>query len=181
MERCTTVPGGPFWLRRDLFAVLRWMARQGFVPVLPIEDSDSELTAHALYPAGWLAYGIRVPAGEKIHLRLTHPNEGWFRLVMVDKWGRIERGMLQNLIPTGNPEVTYFNLEKEARAVYVIVDDPGWMSITGGPFTVRIDRSWKPAPGRPNRTPVVTGIWALAKEIPAGDPAPEPEACPVPD
>lgn len=160
MERCMHLPTERFWRSRDLMAEIRAMARRGLIAVHPIADDISEFTGYADLPAGWKAYGFRVPAGEKIHIRLSHANQGWFRLSMVDKWGGLEKGMLQNLIPTGNPEVSYTNFTKEPRSVYVIVDDPGWMSNKENPFTMKVDRSWNPAEKKMDAMPIATGIWA---------------------
>ena len=145
-------------------AEIRCLSRVGPVAVLPVDESDSLVSGRVLFPEGWRAYGLLVPAGEKLHVRLTHPNEGWIRLMMIDRWGDIALGMTQNLIPTGNPEVTFVNLEGRARAVYVIVDDPHWMSVTSDPYALKIDRSWDPGAKRGDETPVSTGIWALTAE-----------------
>jgi hypothetical protein len=159
------------WEGRDLMAVIQSMARRGFIAVHPIGEDVDEFSGVSDFPAGWISYGFRVPPGEKLHLRLNHSNEGWFRMAMTGKWGNIEKGMLQNLIPTGNPEVSYTNFTKEPRSVYVIVDDPGWMSRTIGPFKVKVTRSWDPAKKQMDNTPIVTGIWAQKKEEPRPEPA----------
>ncbi|GLH72319.1 hypothetical protein GETHLI_08210 [Geothrix limicola] len=147
------------------------MARRGSVAVHPVSDTIDEFTGVSEMPAGWKAYGFGVPPGEKIHIRLHHPNEGWFRLVMLNRWGQIEKGMLQNLIPTGNPEVSYTNFSDKPRAVYVIVDDPGWMSCQATPFSIKVTRSWDPSK-KGVGTPVANGIWAQKQEAPQPEPVP---------
>jgi hypothetical protein len=164
MLRCFEKPTPKFWRHRDIMAEIQVMARRGFIAVHPIGEDIKEFSGFSDYPAGWIAYGFRVPAGESIHIRLHHTNEGWFRLAMMNKWGSLEQGMLQNLIPTGNPEVKYTNPTKEPRSVYVLVDDPGWMSTKENPFTVSVTRSWDPAKLKVNDAPIVTGIWAQKKE-----------------
>lgn len=164
MPRCMERPTPNYWRHRDIMAEIQAMARRGFIAVHPIGEDIKEFAGFSDYPAGWIAYGFRVPAGESIHVRLRHSNEGWFRLAMMNKWGSLEQGMLQNLIPTGNPEVKYTNPTKEARSVYVLVDDPGWMSTQANPFTVGVTRSWDPAKLKVNDAPIVTGIWAQKKE-----------------
>lgn len=164
-ERCTIQPTPQVWQRRDLMAEIQSMARRGFIAVHPVGEDIDELLGVSDFPSGWKAYGFAVPPGEKIHIRLTHPNEGWFRLAMVNRWGGLEKGMLQNLIPTGNPEVSYTNYFKEPRCVYVIVDDPGWMSGQANPFKMTVVRSWDPAKKKID-APVVTGIWAQKKVEP---------------
>ena len=163
-ERCTVLPDPMFWKHRNVAAEIQAMARRGFIAVHPVAESVNEFTGIADFPAGWTAYGFRVPPGESLHIRLTHLNEGWFSLIMVNKWGGKEQGMLRNLIPTGNPEVVYKNPNKETRSVYVIVDDPGWMSSSYNPFTLKMTRSWDPTKKKVDTAPIVTGIWAEKKE-----------------
>jgi hypothetical protein len=152
------------------------MMRRGFIGVHPVSEDMNEFTGVSEYPAGWTAYGFRVPPGEKLHVRLNHTNEGWFRLVMVNKWGSLEPGMLQNVIPTGNPEVKYTNPTDQVRSVYVIVDDPGWMSTKANPFTMKVTRSWDPTQKKVDHAPIVTGIWAQKKEEPSPETGtPEPK------
>jgi len=176
LQRCMVMPTPDVWKQRDIMAEIQSMARRGFIAVHPVGEDAKEFTGVSDFPAGWTAYGFRVPPGESIHVRLTHSNEGWFRLAMVNKWGSLEQGMLQNLIPTGNPEVKYTNPAKETRSVYVIVDDPGWMSSKTNPFTMKVDRSWDPAKKKADDAPIVTGIWAQKKEEAKPDPAATKEA-----
>lgn len=153
-------------------AEIQAMARRGFIAVHPVAGDINELSGLCAFPSGWTAYGFRVPAGGKVHIQLRHPNLGWFRLIMVNKWGDLDQGMLQNLIPTGNPEVTYTNPTQEARSVYVIVDDPGWMSSKANPFTLKIARSWDPEKKPVEGAPIVTGIWAENTKVPQQAPVP---------
>ncbi|MDP2877767.1 MAG: hypothetical protein Q8O00_16375 [Holophaga sp.] len=166
MERCTVEPDNAFWQRQylDIMAEIQAMARRGNIAVRPIGEDVSEFTGGGVFPAGWTAYGFRVPAGESIHIRLHHHKEAWFGIQMVNKWGSMERGMLQNLIPTGNPEVKYVNPSEETRSVYVIVCDPGWVSSKPDPFTVNVTRSWNPTQKKVDDAQIVTGIWAEKKE-----------------
>ena len=158
--RCTVLPNLAFWQQRDIFAEIQWMSRQGFIPVIAVDETVNELSGVADFPSGFKAYGFRVPAKGKLEVRLHHVNEGWFRVAMVNKWGDLGPGMLKNLIPTGNPEVRYTNPSKEAQAVYVIVDDPGWMSSTAYPYTLSVQRSWEPGQAETQGVKLVEGIWA---------------------
>jgi len=160
IPRCTTQPNPHYWQRRDIMAEIQWMSRRGLVGVTPVPEDVNELNGASDYPAGWKAYGFVVPAGGKLHVRLHHTNEGWFRLAMVNKWGDLSAGMLQNLIPTGNPEVRYTNPSKEPQAVYVIVDDPGWMSSKAYPFNLQVQRDWEPGKADTQGVKMVEGIWA---------------------
>ncbi|HLO66291.1 MAG TPA: hypothetical protein VK188_04690 [Holophaga sp.] len=185
--RAPMYPDGEFWRKRDIMAEIQHMARKGFIPVTPCKDL-TEITGVSIFPAGWRAYGFTVPAGESIHVRLHHTNEGWFRLSMVDRWGQLREGMLQNLIPTGNPEVTYKNPNDMPNTVYVIVDDPSWMSSRANPFILKVDRSWDPAKLKAPEMPQVMGLWASVdlgvvpnpQAKPADKPAEKPAEAAVP-
>lgn len=168
--RCTERPDETFWRTRDLAAEIQRNARRGPIPIVRIAPDASEVKGFGLFPAGWRGYGFVVPPGESLKVSLFHPNRGWFRLQMVNKWGNLEEGMLQNVVRTFEPVVTYTNPSKQARAIYVIADDPGWMSYEQNPFTLKIERSWDPAL-KLDDTPVVQGIWTAAAEE-----APKPEA-----
>lgn len=169
LPRITMYPGEHTWKQRDIMQEIQQMSRRGSIRVTPVDELTDKVSGAADFPAGWRAYGFRVPPGENIHMRLRHSNEGWFRLVMVNKWGSLEEGMLQNVIPTGNPEVKYSNPTKEARSVYVIVDDPGWMSTSGNPYEITVTRSWDPKAKDIRDVKVVEGIWAEAKPESAPD------------
>jgi len=162
--RCLVFPSVGYWAERDIMAEVQAMARRGYILVHPIPDTVTEFSGVAEFPAGWIAYGFRVAPGGRLHVRLSHPKEGWFRLAMMNKWGVLEPGMLQNLIPTGNPEVSYTNPTQEWKAVYVLVDDPGWMSSAASPFRIKVDRDWgSEVQGQPE-IPLATGIWARNEE-----------------
>jgi hypothetical protein len=136
------------------------MSRRGFIPVTAAKNY-SKLLSWCYFPSGWWAYGFVVPPQGKLHVRLHHPNEGWFRLLMVDRWGESRRqGMLQNLIPTGNPEVSYTNPMAAPNTVYVIVDDPGWMSSEKNPYTLEVTRNWDVSNTQTPDLPSVMGVWA---------------------
>lgn len=165
LPRCTVRPDAAFWGGRDLFGEIQRMARRGYIPVLPAGNLPT-FQGWTWFPAGWIAYAFVVPPGEKLHVRLHHPNEGWFRLLLVDSWGqRRFLGALQNVIPTGNPEVFFTNKFAEPKAVYVIVDDPGWMSDKVRPYTLNVDRSWDPGKLPAPEVPKVLGIWAQGPAV----------------
>lgn len=175
LPRWTVPPTSDQWQHRDIMAEIQAMSRRGFIRVNPIGEGVDAFSGVSEWPAGWKAYGFLVPAGEKLHVRLTHSHEGWFRLMMVGKWGQVEKGMLQNLIPTGNAEASYINYSDQPRSVYVIVDDPGWMSSIENPFKVKIERSWDPAKKALDGVNFSTGIWAM-KEATAPDAVSEAKA-----
>ena len=179
LPRCSAIPNQGYWKHRDrdILAEIQWMARRGSIAVIPVPDDAKGIEGFSPFPAGWRAYGFNVPASGVLHVRLHHPNEGWFSLKLVDKWGGQEKGMLQVPIYTGNPEVTYTNPFKEPRAVFVIVDDPGWMSGEKNLYTLSLEKSWKPSEYLDANKLVAAGIWAVK---PSDAPAPVPEKKVVP-
>lgn len=102
---------------------MRTQARRGAslqavaVPVLPciIEDRVE-------FASGWKAYRVEAPAGATVKARLRGEHEGWFVVKAVNRWGTLEKGMLQNRIPTGNPEASYINPKREAATFFFVVD-----------------------------------------------------------
>ncbi len=174
-QRCTIIPTEDTWRHRDLMAEIQAISRRGFIPVLPVAGDIDTLQDYAFFPAGWKAYGFVVPPQGELEVHLDHPNLGWFRLAMVNKWGSLQRGMLQNLIPKGTPMVTYKNLEKTTQQVFVIADDPGWMSSKQTPYKITIKRSWDGKKEAPDSMPQVLGIWAQHGSIQATPSAGKPE------
>ncbi len=156
---CYVFPSAFYWQQRDIFAEIQFLSREGFVACTRVADDAVEVSDYADFPQGWKGYAFVVPPGGKLHVSLNHVNQGWFRMVMVNKWGDLEKGMLQNLIPTGNPEVTYINPKAEAQAVYVIADDPGWMSSKAYPYQLTVERSWDPATVDLKGVKVASGVW----------------------
>ena len=134
---------------------IQGMARRGGIPVTAVAEAGQELADSALFPAGWKCYAFTAPGKGKLHVRLTHANEGWLRLAMTNKTGGLQKGMLQNLTPTGNHEVTFINPKDESQIVYVTVDDPGWMSDKNKPYTLKIDRSWTTPPTPPKENTAI--------------------------
>lgn len=188
LERHRNPMTGAAWQRRDIFKEMQRMARQGFIPVVPVGGQIDSLRDVAYFPAGWKAYGFVVPAKGELEVRLDHPNLGWFRLMMVNKWGGLQEGMLQNLIPKGTPVVTFKNPKNSPQQVFVIADDPGWMSSRQYPYTISVKRSWDGKLESPDAMPQTVGIWAKHGEVvPKADPsrteapkpAPEPDAAPA--
>lgn len=166
-DRCRVQPTFDYWRRRDLMAEIQWLSRRGFVPVTPLGDSVDALTDYVQTPSGWRAYGIPVPAGGTVQVAVEHGNLGWFRLMLVDKWGKPGPGMLQAAIAHQPVLVTYKNPGKEATAVYVIVDDPAWWSDAKNPYTLRVRRDWDPATTDLSRVKLVAGLWGASPSVSA--------------
>lgn len=88
--------------------------------VVPASDAVVEDTMTEV--SGRIAYKVVVPPGTKAHVRLTGDHEGWFRMVAFNRYGMLERGLLRNQIPTGNPEAFCDNDSTKAMEVFFIVD-----------------------------------------------------------
>jgi hypothetical protein len=148
------------WRRRDIMGQIMYMARSGSIPIRGLTD-ESELYDYGWIPAGWRAYGMFVPAGGEVRISLDHSKRAWFRLTMMNKWGQLEQGMLQNYLHTFEPVVTYKNPTDKTRAIYFIADDPAWWSHKDWPYKLTIQRNWDPKLGRPDTLKLVDGIWAV--------------------
>jgi len=144
-ERCSALPNSAYWRERDLMAEIQGLSRSGLIPVIPIGEEVEVLSDYAQSPAGWRAYGIAVPAGGIVMMEVQHPKSAWFRLMIMDQWGQYQPGMRAEAFTPNPLKVGYQNQSKEAKAVYIIVDDPGWWSGTKDPYTLLIQRDWHPA------------------------------------
>lgn len=165
--RCSTIPNVGYWGTRDIMAEIQWLSRKGFIPVSPIGDSVDVLTDYTQQPAGWRAYGVSVPAGGSLQVEVQHPKLGWFRLMLVDKWGTPGPGMLQAAIAHQPVLVTYRNPGKDATAIYVIVDDPAWWSDAKDPYTLLVRRDWDPAGTDLSQVKMVAGLWGATPSVSA--------------
>lgn len=163
-NRCTEMPNTRYWTQRnqDLTAAIKHTARKiGLIQAIRIPDQFQTVTAKSERPAGWAAYAFAVPGQGNLRVTLAHPNEGWFRLLMADKWGGAVEGMFQNFIPKGYPTVSFQNQKKETQLVFVIVDDPGWMSSETSLYTLTIERDWDPGKLGPKLEHPQGGVWAV--------------------
>lgn len=160
LERCTTQPDELWWRRRDIFREMQSLSRRGLIPVVPVPGDAHTLQDVSEFPSGWKAYGFVVPAHGELEVKLDHANQGWFRLMMVDKWGRQQKGMLQNMIPKGYPVVSFKNTKGEAQEVFVIADDPGWMSNKERPYSLTFTKNWDVTKVDLKPIPSTVGIWA---------------------
>jgi len=166
-DRCTSIPDMGYWRRRDLMAEIQWLSRRGFIPVTPLGDGVDTLTDYVQNPSGWRAYGISVPVGGTVQIEVQHGKLGWFRLMMVDKWGQPGPGMLRAANAPQPVLVTYKNPHKEATAIYVIVDDPAWWSDAKNPYTLAIRRDWDPAKTDLSGVKMVAGLWGASPSVSA--------------
>ena len=130
------------------------------MPVKPILDEE-ELYDYGWIPAGWRAYGMVVPGHGEVTISLDHTKRAWFRLIMCNKWSQLEQGMLQNVLHTFEPVVTYKNPSNEARSIYIVADDPTWWSHKDWPYKLTIKRNWDPKQAPAEKLKLVDGIWAV--------------------
>ncbi len=97
--------------------------RSGSVqPAVALPPGSLKVSDQMTGVAGWKAYRVEVPAKGSVHVRLHGNHEAWFQVRAVNRWGVLEKGMLQNVIPTGNPEARYLNPKNETMSVYFVVD-----------------------------------------------------------
>lgn len=119
-------------------------ARQGArrgpsIPALQLPAGSCRVKDKIPDLSGWRAYAVEVPGGGSIKVHVVEGRKAWFRVLGMNAWGREEEGLLQNRIPTGEPQATYRNPGPGARTVYFVVDtlDP---NMVGEPFTVEVTR-----------------------------------------
>jgi hypothetical protein len=102
--------------------IRRQARRTASLPAVAVPAAPVAVLDRIHDPAGWRAYRVEVPAKGTVHARLTGNHEAWFQVRVVNRWGQLEQGMLQNRIPTGNPEASFINPKPEAVTVYFVVD-----------------------------------------------------------
>ena len=122
--RYTERPTSETWRLRalDVETYIKRLARQvGLVRSLLVPDELTVVKGRADRPAGLSSYAFVVPGKGTIRVSLSHPNEGWLRIGMVDKEGHPEKGMAQNLVDDRRLQVSFKNPRDEARIVHVLV------------------------------------------------------------
>jgi len=117
----------------------RRAGRRGTVPAVAVPADCTTLTDRIFAPSGWKAYRVQVPAKATLIASLKSERDPAFRVYTVNKWGRLEEGMLQNKIYKGKPEASYINPKDTPNTIYVIVDTTE--TNTTEPYTLSF--SWK--------------------------------------
>ncbi len=118
----------------------RHNARSGpSIPALQLPVGSVRVQDKVPDMSGWRAYAIEVPGGGTVKVHVVVGRKGWFRVLGVNAWGRQEEGLLQNRIPTGEPQATYKNPSAETRTIYFIVDTLD-TNMVGEPFTLEVTR-----------------------------------------
>jgi len=167
LPRLRAIPTSYYWDRRYnmIFRDITFISRRGYIPVTAIPSDTYEIVDYASLPAGWRGYGFVVPPGESVRINLEHPNRAWFRLIICDAWGQPVPGGLSSALAQIEPRLTYTNPGTEAKAIYLIVDDPGWMSGEGNPYTLELERSWAPLLIPTDQSLIVSGIWGIDRSV----------------
>ncbi len=120
-------------------ARIRTQARRvgAIQPSVALPPGSLKVTDKVSEVAGWKAYRAEVPAGGSIHMRLRGLHQGWFEVRTVNKWGNLEKGMLQNMIKTGNPEARFTNPTKGDKTIYFVVDTTE-LNVIGEEYTLEV-------------------------------------------
>jgi hypothetical protein len=125
---------------RSIFGQIRRGARMGpSIPALQLPAGSVRVQDKVPDMSGWRAYAIDVPGGGTVKAHVVEGRKAWFRVLGVNAWGREEPGLLQNRIPTGEPQATYKNPGPSMRTIYFIVDtlDP---DMVGDAYTLEVTR-----------------------------------------
>lgn len=113
-------------------------ARRGpSIPALQLPPGSLRVVDKVPDISGWRAYALQVPPGGKVKVHVVAGRKAWFRVLGVNAWGLEEPGLLQNRIPTGEPQATYENLTQETRTIYFIVDTLD-VNMVGEDFEVEV-------------------------------------------
>ncbi len=120
-------------------AKIRTQARRtaSIQPAVALPPGSLKVKDKVADVAGWKAYRVDVPAGGSIHMRLRGPHEAWFVIRTANKWGTLEKGMLQNIIKTGNPEARYKNPTQATQTIYFVVDTTE-LNTVGEEYTLEV-------------------------------------------
>lgn len=122
----------------------RRSARRGpSVPALQLPGGSLRVVDKVPDISGWRCYAVEVPPGEEVRVEVVEGRKAWFRVRGVNRWGRLEKGLLQNRIPKGDPYATYWNPGAEPQTVYFLVDTLD-AHMVGEAFEVEVTR--KPHP-----------------------------------
>lgn len=123
-----------------IMGLARRSARKGpSIPALQLPVGSVRVQDKIPDMSGWRAYAIEVPGGGMVKAHVVEGRKGWFRVLGVNAWGRQEEGLLQNRIPTGEPQATYKNPSAENRTIYFIVDTLD-TNMVGETFTLEVTR-----------------------------------------
>lgn len=110
-------------LERGMDMQIRRSARRGpSIPAVAFPKGSFRLEDAIKEASGRKAYRAEIPPGGTLHVRLKGLHPAWFVVKPMNKWGHLEKGMLRNVIPTGNPEATVTNPGEKPMEVFFVVD-----------------------------------------------------------
>ncbi|MEW6369126.1 MAG: hypothetical protein AB1714_31245 [Acidobacteriota bacterium] len=111
------------------------------VPVFSVDTSVAEMRIKTDSVEARGALGFVVPAGQRLEVRLEHPQASYFEIVMVNRYGLSQGGLYQNLIDKGSPVGIFTNTTQTAQGIYVIVRYPEFMYQTPTEFVLKTART----------------------------------------
>ena len=119
--------------------------RRGPVEVVPLSGAAEKLEGWA-DSTGRRAYGIVVPPGGKVTLRLRHAKAAYFQVK-----GIVTHNLGYKPDPclSGEPKDCFNNATEHPVDVYFVVTDSGHWADPKAPYTLEITRSWKPGTEAP--------------------------------
>lgn len=106
--------------------------------VAPSGDCDIKDTMND--QSGWKCYQFDAPVNQNITFKLDTKYKASFRLYVVNRWGDLEEGMLQNTIYRGEPTASYTNPKDSVNKIYLIIDS---LDMYGEPYTLEVRYSTK--------------------------------------
>jgi len=122
----------------------RTARRTGPLPCVVVPIGEVAIAHGVALPAGWMAYQVEAGPLETVKAALQGDHPAWFRVKVVNKFGQLEKGMLQNLIPRGEPQASYINPKAAPAKVFFVVDTTLILN-SAEPYTLTFTRSQAPA------------------------------------
>ena len=110
------------------------------VQVTAVADSDTTLQGWT-QAGGLRAYGLIVPPGGKVSVRLRHAKAGYFHIGR--RWVH-NLGYVPEKCLSGAPMNCFNNATDKPIDVYFVVSDDGHWADEKSPYTLEFTRSWKP-------------------------------------
>ncbi|HJU83870.1 MAG TPA: hypothetical protein VJ600_06645 [Holophagaceae bacterium] len=118
----------------------RVTSHRATLQVTAVADTDATLQGWT-QAGGQRAYGLIVPPGGKVTVRLRHAKAGYFHIGR--KWVH-NLGYIPERCLSGDPMNCFNNPTDKPIDVYFIVSDPSHWADEKAPFTLEFTRSWKP-------------------------------------
>ncbi len=111
------------WPGRSNGLDFRRIARQSSaIPAVSAPIEESIIEDKIQDQAGWKAYRFDIPPRSSYEFSIKADRISWFSLRVINKWGQIEVGMLQNIIQRGYPYASYINDTNKTKTIFVVLD-----------------------------------------------------------